>query len=69
MTKSSKLMMLGLALFATSTGCYGYSRTNPSQISPGSRVAVEVTPRLAAEKVDKRALKDRYARVWANARG
>lgn len=45
-------MMLGLALFS-SAGCYGYSRTTPSQLTPGSRVAVEVTPRLAAENEQK----------------
>jgi hypothetical protein len=40
---------LVLALFGSTAGCYSYARVSPTAVTPGSRVAVELTPRAAAD--------------------
>src|SRR5687767_4380677 len=38
-----------LTLFGSTAGCYSYARVSPAEVTPGSRIAVELSPRAAAE--------------------
>ena len=40
---------LVLALLGSTAGCYSYARVSPSAVTPGSRIAVEITPLAAAQ--------------------
>lgn len=41
--------VLALTLLGSTVGCYTYARVSPSAVTPGTRVAVELTPRAAAD--------------------
>ena len=44
---------LVLALLGSNAGCYSYARVSPTALSPGARVAVELTPRAAIDNEQK----------------
>jgi len=50
---ASPSRLLVFAMLAGSTGCFAYTTTPPNQLTPGTRVGVDLTMRAAADYTDR----------------